>query len=764
MYVAAKSKLVQYIHYLYTLHFSSALLGVRRSHSPLTRYPRHPIAASTWETKTANGGALLPRIGAHPHQQPPSAAQLQANYLRREKSFDLNLLRAHHAAAAAAAAASAATESTSGSLTLRSEFQQELMAATERKNHRNVSADQPTPARSKLPVARSRQMQQPQLLGLLDLSTAGPRAVSNHAPHRFHVSSGDGDANNNHIGGTATPDADHSASAILDEYLTKSIQLDAISRFTEALQQQHVPTPAERYMSPPIVHDRHSYEDEDDAFEAHSSATSAATSSTSADGDGVVGIGDGNGSDSSASSCLSLHGDSAPTAATATRAHITITVRPTLPRRQFDIPRFNPAEAWRSLNDVLSNGMPAATMASRGEAALIAYATSAEEHLVRPLNRQQQQQDHRVLYDSSRSAESGISSGDDVHPVGAADAKVSLCAGNAMPSTWTPQQDLGDDDDDDGDHVDADDIEMLNDCTTPAKVCHATNDPTANASAMLEHFYPEVTENITRSRQRNHCSMFSLSLPRDTHMTSSTTDGVGGSGTPKPEFSSLKKAGTRDTTDPYESPVQSGDNWLLSSSAPNSLDCNDNAGAQCGRPSVAADRQRAAASPLLSGGTDYSAPPMSSNALKYFSSGPHVMCLPAVAGDAAVDVNRSPANGAVHANTMPPGKATAASAAASTHHRLATKINHHHRFTFQSTVRQIERRRLAERLSHEASVKEAQRRNELESMQRVEEEFQRKRSREKTAAMLKQQQQQQQQSYQSLPTAVSVSALHRQRV
>ncbi|XP_012275965.1 uncharacterized protein LOC105697322 isoform X2 [Orussus abietinus] len=55
------------------------------------------------------------------------------------------------------------------------------------------------------------------------------------------------------------------------------------------------------------------------------------------------------------------------------------------------------------------------------------------------------------------------------------------------------------------------------------------------------------------------------------------------------------------------------------------------------------------------------------------------------------------------------------------------------RFTFQSTVRQIERRRLAERLSREAEAKERQRKGELEAMRKVEEEFQRKRAREKAS-------------------------------
>lgn len=62
------------------------------------------------------------------------------------------------------------------------------------------------------------------------------------------------------------------------------------------------------------------------------------------------------------------------------------------------------------------------------------------------------------------------------------------------------------------------------------------------------------------------------------------------------------------------------------------------------------------------------------------------------------------------------------------------KRSHHQsrkpkRFTFQSTVRQIERKRLAEKLSREAERKEQQRLRELEAMQKVEEEFQKKRAR-----------------------------------
>lgn len=85
-------------------------------------------------------------------------------------------------------------------------------------------------------------------------------------------------------------------------------------------------------------------------------------------------------------------------------------------------------------------------------------------------------------------------------------------------------------------------------------------------------------------------------------------------------------------------------------------------------------------------------------------------------------------------------------------HHNYHNLNHHHlitksppsttttvsaskpkRFTFQSTMRQIERRRLAERLSREAEAKERQRLGELEVMRRVEEEFQKKRANEKAS-------------------------------
>ncbi|KAJ8982829.1 hypothetical protein NQ317_010450 [Molorchus minor] len=55
------------------------------------------------------------------------------------------------------------------------------------------------------------------------------------------------------------------------------------------------------------------------------------------------------------------------------------------------------------------------------------------------------------------------------------------------------------------------------------------------------------------------------------------------------------------------------------------------------------------------------------------------------------------------------------------------------KFTFQSTIRQIEKKRLSDKLSREAERREKKRLRELEAMQKVEEEFQRKRAKEKAS-------------------------------
>ncbi|XP_022915657.2 uncharacterized protein [Onthophagus taurus] len=56
----------------------------------------------------------------------------------------------------------------------------------------------------------------------------------------------------------------------------------------------------------------------------------------------------------------------------------------------------------------------------------------------------------------------------------------------------------------------------------------------------------------------------------------------------------------------------------------------------------------------------------------------------------------------------------------------------HKKFSFQNTIRQIERRKLAEKLGREVEIRELQRLQEIEIMRKTEEEFRRKRSQHKT--------------------------------
>lgn len=185
------------------------------------------------------------------------------------------------------------------------------------------------------------------------------------------------------------------------------------------------------------------------------------------------------------------------------------------------------------------------------------------------------------------------------------------------------------------------------------------------------------------------------------------------------------------------------ENWLLSRSVPNSLHLETTWGAQTSSPSSPDQDIRPSFSYLASGG--------------------HVMYLPeyqtqrkSSAEDMSFGRGRSHSAGVAASNlraSVPLSKSCDNISAASEMRQLGRtpspdrrnevevpqttpapdKRGKGRRFTFQSTVRQIERRRLAEKLSREAELKERQRLGELEAMQRVEEEFQRKRAREKAS-------------------------------
>lgn len=236
-----------------------------------------------------------------------------------------------------------------------------------------------------------------------------------------------------------------------------------------------------------------------------------------------------------------------------------------------------------------------------------------------------------------------------------------------FPAAWTPQLDLGEDEEDDGEEE-------------------------------------EEEEDIKEQEKRSPLNfaskgghIFSLSLPRDPHIATKLATTEFGA------FNSLQKL--RSNND--EEPTKPDTNWLLGRSAPNSLDIFDD-------PMSSIPTASSATITL----TSSRRPRQQQPSFGYLggSGAQHVMYLP---NQTSIE---SPRKYSTDLVDTPPEDSKK---------RNRSSQHHHHRFTFQSTVRQIERRRLAERLSRNAEQMEAQRVTEAEAMRRVEEEFQRKRANEK---------------------------------
>lgn len=243
------------------------------------------------------------------------------------------------------------------------------------------------------------------------------------------------------------------------------------------------------------------------------------------------------------------------------KEHIQVHLRPTLPRRQFDIPRFSPAAAWRTLEitlDQKSDEKPStqSLMANlRGDD--MAHLSSPEQPRHQLEDRIQRVYREPILgFSDNKSGDSGIS-GDAGLPDRLESRAYSQrqsrnlmeneCGKKVGPflSPWTPQQDLNDDSSSDGGAAD-------------------------------------VSIKDESSKLSNGGHMFSLSLPRESHFAA-----YGGAISetfyaPKHVFNSLQKSkpSLANIFDPEENghtidnqlSVLRSDNWLLSRSAPNSID------------------------------------------------------------------------------------------------------------------------------------------------------------------------------------------------
>ncbi|XP_028174817.1 uncharacterized protein LOC114363327 [Ostrinia furnacalis] len=380
---------------------------------------------------------------------------------------------------------------------------------------------------------------------------------------------------------------------------------------------------------------------------------------------------------------------------------IALRLRPTLPKKQPSMPRFSPAAAWRQLASLDAH------LASETQPLAVETKMSADISA---------ESSPRSEQSADKSGDSGIS-GDHAHSDHRVDSPRHHTQ-ESSPAAWTPQQDLGDSSSD-------------------------------GAGGVALHVGGPRVATYSPGAQP-----FSLSLPRD------------GQDRGKPlqqGFNSLQKLrksvsgalgaalGSRRFDLEHEPMLQEPEqNWFLTKSAPNSLSNPLLFQQPRAKGSTEEDIKEESIAPSEK---DDMAAWRPSNS--YLSWGGHVMYLPPApaAPDQPLSMLaidrpvRSKSSGCLEAAARAARAALASemrererSASPELARALPARVEpvsrtsnapRGKRFTFQSTVRQLERRKLAEKLSREADLKEQQRRTELEAMRRVEEEFQRKRAREK---------------------------------
>ncbi|XP_026813809.1 uncharacterized protein LOC113554254 [Rhopalosiphum maidis] len=350
---------------------------------------------------------------------------------------------------------------------------------------------------------------------------------------------------------------------------------------------------------------------------------------------------------------------------------ISLQLRPTLPRKQFDIPRFSPTAAWRLLT-ALESPSPVSPNCSGGEEDLIPI-------IDQPHN------------SGDKSGDSGISG--DASPNSAHNSQVA----------WTPQQDL-----------------------------EETSSDGGLDSAPVS---PQSLDTTQFSRTRTIAKpSFCLSLPRDESAGvdkryGQLNEDFSPMNPPKSHgyFKSKLNRG-KASTDKNKS--QLDENWVLSRSVPDSLHQSGLVGnfpsqnwnqLECQNGEEPSDEELAMSSlPKFS----------------YLAAGRRAMYLPEYKSLNYLyqkDITNVPQNKAIVSKSCEDltRDDLEDEELPVMNERTKQQKSSSKKFAFQSTIRQIERKKIAEKLSKEAEYKERQRLSEMEAMRRVEEEFQRKREREK---------------------------------
>ncbi|XP_056646157.1 uncharacterized protein LOC130451269 [Diorhabda sublineata] len=371
------------------------------------------------------------------------------------------------------------------------------------------------------------------------------------------------------------------------------------------------------------------------------------------------------------------------------RSGIDLQLRPILPKKQLEIPRFSPSAAWRllSINNDNTNG----TMISDDVPVLL------EDHIEKFARPPPPLVNAGQRSSNDKSGDSGISGDapDAANPISYCfDDITSANDTNRIINTkkmsmkylnkpervsWTPQQDLGDDTSTEEDGV--------NDKTFPQK-----------------------------SRAYLGPHTFSLSLPRDNRLAAYMIEKNSA-----PQYSGMQKfkkslSGVlgRKVLSDSSFAEENNANWFFSKSAPNSLTHTFHSLERCRMqdaedllyPTNVNASSRLIYLPEIDLGNEK--PRNFNNKYSVYSKS---------CDDISLEVH----------NYYPEPLQDPARTDESSW-KLEKKPK---KYTFQSTIRQIEKKRLSDKLSREAEKRERKRLRELEAMQKVEEEFQKKRAREK---------------------------------
>uniref|UniRef100_A0A336KSL0 CSON014868 protein n=1 Tax=Culicoides sonorensis TaxID=179676 RepID=A0A336KSL0_CULSO len=373
---------------------------------------------------------------------------------------------------------------------------------------------------------------------------------------------------------------------------------------------------------------------------------------------------------------------------------INLQLRPTLPRKQFEIPRFSPAAAWRLLaaeedikrDDTLEwlNNVEKANNSQ-----IIEIRHDETHHGEERIERIYREPVVGVQTDN-KSGDSGISGDAGLVP-DRTDSPRNRARkkGIGISGTWTPQQDLGEESSTD-------------------------DDPEESIKHQLTTYH------------HTDGHVFSLTLPRDTQTPTFS------------DKSEKHKQNNNHTTyedvENYTMPAIASDNWFLSRSISTPVPL------EAPQQIAISYRNNVNSIEIMEDHERRIKPVDNQETFSYLTSGKHKMYLPNKNGynlsmvpstsyEEEIKITKLSDKSPSREREFSPIKSDYSD---EKRQELPIKVTKSKgKFTFQSTVRQVQRRKIAEKLSKEAEEMEAQRLSELEVMRKVEEEFQKKRAREK---------------------------------